>query len=293
MSDRNQRIKRVALRLIGHPLVVAPAAVGMGAVILSLLGGIGGGILTFAGIVAILSALGVSLYRFLFKRDAVIQAFIEEEAQQRQLELDKLEIKRHTLEQEKQRDLERLRNRLTQDDDTRDEELFERLCRINSGFSAREVWYSALSPIVQDRVRETFQNLFDDAIARLTSSVDLRDQSSRLQSTALEPLREARETLLKNVEEIVEHMGNVLGGIQALGIRSIADQALSHGDAKEQMRALDAILIGAQTAHESFSPAAKERKQEALRQRIRTARDAERSALESETTSSGEEKERA
>lgn len=273
------RTKRLALRIIGHPGVVAPA-VGAGIVAATaMVVAPPWIILGAAGLCAI--SIGVGAYRALFRTNKIAEDIALEEQHQREAEIETLEAERDAQARAKERDLDVLRRRLAEDSDHRDEQMLDRLREINGRFGEDHAWYKALNPVVRERVRETFHTLFEDAIARLRSSVELRDQATSLESAALAPLKEAREQLLTEVSEVVEQMANVLGGIQALGIRAIADKALSHGDAKAQMTELEMILTGAQAAHERVSAPARDRRHEAFRQRLR-AREAEQSGLEPE-----------
>lgn len=288
MSDKQpSRAKRLALRIIGHPGVVLPS-VGAGvAVAASILVASPWLILAAAGCGAI--ALGAGAYQMLFRMENVADEIAAEEQQKREEELEIFQKEKEAQAYFKKRDLDALRDLLAEDKDHRDEKLLDRLREINGRFGEEHSWYKALNPVVRERVRETFQNLFEDAIARLRSSVELRDQSDTLESAALAPLKEAREQLLTEVSDVVEQMASVLGGIQALGIRAIADKALSHGNAKTQMAELEAILTGAQAAHERVSAPARDRRHEAFRQRLRAGREAELSGLEPETAQGEEE----
>ncbi len=284
------RTKRLALRIFGHPGVVAPA-VGAGIVAATAMVVASPWIiLGAAGLGAI--SIGVGAYRALFRTNKIAEDIALEEQRQREAEIEALEAEQDAQVRAKERELDILRRRLAEDSDHRDEQLLDRLREINGRFGEEHAWYKALNPVVRERVRDTFHTLFEDAIARLRSSVELRDQAASLESAALEPLRQAREQLLSEVGEFVEHMASVLGGIQALGIRAIADKALSHGDGKAQMAELDAILTGAQAAHERMSAPARDRKHEAFRRRLRDARVAEQSGLEPETAE-GEDADRA
>lgn len=288
MSDKQpSRTKRLALRIIGHPGVVVPSAVAGVAVAASILVASPWLILAAAGCGAV--AVGVGAFQMLFRMGNVADEIAGEEQRKRDEELGAFQAEREAQAQATERDLDSLRERLAEDEDQRDEKLLDRLREINGRFGEEQSWYKALNSVVRERVRETFQNLFEDAIARLRSSVELRDQTSMLEFAALVPLKEAREQLLNEVTDVVGQMASVLGGIQALGIRAIADKALSHGDAKAQMTELEAILTGAQAAHERVSAPARDRKHEAFRQRLRADREAERSGLEPETAQGEEE----
>lgn len=281
MSEVKQpsRTKRLALRIFGHPSVVAPA-VGAGIVAATAMVVASPWIiLGAAGLGAV--SVGVGAYRAIFGMNKIAEDIALEEQHQRETKIKALEAERDAQAHAKERDLDVLRRRLAEDSDHRDEQLLDRLREINGRFREDHAWYKALNPIVRERVRETFHTLFEDAIARLRSSVELRDQVTSLESSALAPLKEAREQLLMEVTEVVEQMTRVLGGIQALGIKAIADKALSHGDARAQMAELETILIGAQAAHERVSEPARDRRHEAFRQRLR-AREAEQSDLEPE-----------
>lgn len=285
------RTKRLALRIFGHHGVVLPV--------------IGAGVAAAASMVAApawmlftsamlgATAIGVGTYRLLFRSGVIAEDIALEEQAEREAELARYAAEERDAQAQAAEDLLALRRRLALDDDERDEQLFDRLCQVNGGFSQDHGWYRALNAGVRERVRETFQVLFDDAIARLRSSVELRDQAASLESAALEPLREAREKLLAEVGQIVEQMAKVLAGIQSLGIRTIADQALSHGDARAQLIELETILDGAQAAHDHLSGPARDRRHEAFRQRLRTAQGAEESDPEPEAAEGADDAERA
>lgn len=288
MSDKQpSRAKRLALRIFGHSSVVVPTVVAGMTVAVSVVVTSPWLAVAAAGCGAI--AVGAGAFQMLFRMKNIADEIAAEEQRKREEEIETFQAEQDAQSQIKERDLDVLRERLAEDKDYRDEKLLDRLREINGRFGEEHSWYRALNTVVRERVRDTFQNLFEDAITRLRSSVELRDQTSTLESAALEPLKEAREQLLKEVTDVVEQMASVLGGIQALGIRAIADKALSHGDAKAQMAELEAILTGAQAAHERVSAPARDRRHESFRQRLRADREAERSGLEPETALGEEE----
>lgn len=208
MFDRNQRNKRVALRLFGHPIVVAPAAVGVGAVILSLIGGIGGGLLTFAGIVAILAALGVGLYRFLFKLKSISQETLDDI----QKEVERVYQNR----------MNEIYRKLSSDYDRRDEELFLQLRELDEAFRSNNEWKDDVDSQLVGEVLSRFNESKKSSLIMLERSFDVRQKAGRLRGEAREKLIEASTKLLDRVEEGIVELSHIYANVQTLGANRLS-----------------------------------------------------------------------
>ncbi|MFA4845912.1 MAG: hypothetical protein WC654_05115, partial [Patescibacteria group bacterium] len=182
MLDKKQRTQRIALRIIGHPLVVIPGGLGAGAILLSLIG-VGGGIGAFVGIILALIATGVLTWRFLFRLKQISQETLDDIQKE--------------IESERQERISKLRGKLSSDKDKRDERLLDELCEVEQAFKTDKSWMEQAGAGTVMQVLNRVGEVFETSLKLLERSFDLRQTANRLHG-------EARDQLLKTSDEILE-----------------------------------------------------------------------------------------
>lgn len=204
MQNENRIRKRVFLRLLGSPFVLAPLVLGSTACTAIWALGIKPAFGWFAVLAGFLGAAGAYLTRLIFDGGRTAQAVLadleREERQARQATLD---------------DLDR---RLTQaDNDPRPEVALRDLRELAQAFEefagrADEVHL----PVVVE-VRSRVRQLFDQSIRSLEQTLKLGDIGLRLKlPEARQPILEQREKIVADIQASVKQLGGTLAALQRL-----------------------------------------------------------------------------
>jgi hypothetical protein len=202
--NESQLRKKILLRLLGHPLVIAPSVLGVTACTaawaLSLPSGLG----WFAGLVGILGSAGAYLTRLIFDDGKTASAVMAEAEQQEQ--------------QAAQAALDDLDRRLVSaDNDPRPETALRdmrALVRAFDEFAGRADAVPA--PAVID-VRSRVQQLFEHSVRSLEQTLRLGDTAKQLaMAEARKPLLAQREKIIKDVQACTKQLGDTLAALQRL-----------------------------------------------------------------------------
>jgi len=202
--NESQVRKKIFLRLLGHPLVIAPSVLGATAFTavwaLSLPSGLG----LFAGLAGILGSAGVYLTRLILDNGRTARAVLDEEELGEQ--------------QAAQASLDDLDRRLVEaDDDPRPETALRdlrALVRAVDDFANRTDGLNA--PGVID-VRSRVQQIFDSSIRSLEQTLQLGDTAKKLaMAEARKPLLAQREKIIKDIQACARQLGGTLAALQTL-----------------------------------------------------------------------------
>jgi hypothetical protein len=202
--NESQVRKKIFLRLLGHPLVIAPSLLGATAFTaiwaLSLPSGLG----LFAGLAGILGSAGVYLTRLILDDGKTARAVLTEE------ELGEQQAAQAALD-----DLDR---RLVEaDNDPRPETALRdlrALVRAVDEFANRTNALNA--PAVID-VRSRVQQIFESSVRALEQTLQLGDTAKKLgMAEARKPLLAQREKIIKDIQACARQLGDTLAALQTL-----------------------------------------------------------------------------
>jgi len=213
--NENQVRKKILLRLIGHPLVIAPSVLGVSACTtiwaLSLPTGLG----LFAGLAGVLGSAGVYLTRIILDNGKTASAVLAEEEQQEQ--------------QAAQAVLDDLDRRLVEaDDDARPETALRDMRALVHAFDEFAGQAEAIPSAAIIDVRSRVQQLFEQSIRSLEQTLRLGATAKKLDmAEARKPLLTQRERIIKDVQACVKQLGGTLATLQQLGTGSQSTGELS------------------------------------------------------------------
>ena len=202
--NEGQIRRKIFLRLLGHPLVIAPSVLGATAFTavwaLSLPLGLG----LFAGVAGVLGSAGVYLTRLILDNGKTAGSVIAE--MQRQDE------------QSVQAKLDDLDRRLVEaDNDPRPETALRdlrALVRAVDEFAGRTDALNA--PAIID-VRSRVQQIFDSSVRSLEQTLQLGDTAKLLAlPEARKPLLAQRERIIKDIQACAKQLGSTLAALQTL-----------------------------------------------------------------------------
>jgi ElaB/YqjD/DUF883 family membrane-anchored ribosome-binding protein len=205
MPDESQIRKKVLLRTLGSPLVLAPFVLGMTALTAVWATGLRAGLAVFAGLAGLLGAVGIFVTRLVFKGETLARNVTEEMARQD--------------EESAQQALDQLDQALSvADEDPRPEAALRDLRALLKAFE--EVESSAnrvhLPTVVEIRAR--VNELFRQCVQSLGQTNRLWQTAKKLSSPAArKPLLAQREKIIAEVETTVKQLSHTLVGVQGLG----------------------------------------------------------------------------
>jgi len=202
--NENQVRKKILLRLIGHPLVIAPSVLGVSACTaiwaLSLPTGLG----LFAGLAGVLGSAGVYLTRIILDDGKTAGAVLAEQEQQE--------------EQAAQAVLDDLDRRLAAEDaDARPEVALRDMRALVRAFDEFASQVDGVPSAAIIDVRSRVQQLFDHSVRSLEQTLRLGDTAKKLDmAEARKPLLTQREKIIKDVQACVKQLGDTLAALQQL-----------------------------------------------------------------------------
>lgn len=211
--DENQVRKKVLLRTLGHPLVLAPFLAGMTAMTMAISFTNEATFGVFSGIAGALGSAGVFLTRMIFKGEATARQVTEElagsETQQRQLALDELD---HSLTNE--------------DDDSRPEVALRDLRAFVNAFDKLDEHIPSAHTLTMVEIRMKVQELFEHCVKSLRQTSRLWQTAQQLNSPdARQPLLAQRESIISDVQVTLRQLSHTLVGLQTL---DSANQTTNH-----------------------------------------------------------------
>jgi len=204
MVDEKQVRRKVILRTLGHPLVLAPFMAGMTAMIalLTLTQMVALGV--FSGLAGVLGMAGAYVTRMIFRGDETAREITDE--------LAGLEVHRH------QRALDELDQALAAEDkDSRPEVALRDLRALVAAFDKldEEASGAHIHSVVEIRMR--VQELFTYCVKSLHQTRRLWQTAQQLQSPeARGPLLAQRENIISDVQATLRQVSNTLVGLQTL-----------------------------------------------------------------------------
>ncbi len=205
MFDRSEFKRRYLLRLLGSPLIVGPAVLGMSVLTVAWAFSMRMSLAAFAALACFLGSAGAFLTRILLGSPKVSRAVIEdmqkEAARAREKRLD---------------DLDR---RLLEDGDPRNETLLRDLRALAKSFGETSGPAGAGSGVFRStlEIAAGVEELFNQSVMSLERTLDLwRAARAMATEEARKPLLEQRERILREVGESVAQLGRILAGIQGL-----------------------------------------------------------------------------
>jgi hypothetical protein len=213
--NEGQIRRKVFLRLLGHPLVIAPSILGATALTavwaLSLPTGLG----LFAGLAGVLGSAGVYLTRLILDNGKTAGSVIAEMQQQDQRSV--------------QARLDDLDRRLVEaDNDPRPETALRdmrALVRAVDDFANRTDAVNA--PAVID-VRSRVQQIFDSSVRSLEQTLQLGDTAKQLAlPEARKPLLAQREKIIKDLQACAQQLGDTLATLQTLDTGTQSNRELT------------------------------------------------------------------
>ena len=213
--NEGQIRRRIFLRLLGHPLVIAPSVLGATAWTaiwaLSLPSGLG----LFAGLAGILGSAGVYLTRLILDdgktaRDVLADEQVGEQ-QAAQAALDDLD-----------------RRLVAADDDPRPETALRDMRALLRAFDEFAGKTDSLNAPAVIEVRSRVQQIFDQTIRSLEQTLRLGDTAKQLSMPAArKPLLQQREKIIADVEACTKQIGGTLAALQRLDSGDRSNHELS------------------------------------------------------------------
>jgi hypothetical protein len=233
-APKDDKRKRIALRLLGHPSVVWPGVGALGSMLLWGLLGVGGALMAFAGLVLGLVAAGAVSYRFLFKLEDISEEILES-------------IKAEG-EAEHNARMQARRARLASDVDLRDEAIFDELRELERAFKEDKSWTENVSPAMVVQVLRRFEDSRESCLQILDRAFDLRATAGRLRGEARQELMRANDELLEQVREAIDGLSKIYAGVQKLSIKRMTGKSAAEAELKENVDELNQLLDVAETA---------------------------------------------
>jgi len=213
--NEGQIRRRIFLRLLGHPLVIAPSVLGATAWTaiwaLSLPSGLG----LFAGLAGILGSAGVYLTRLILDDGKTARAVLadEELGEQRaaQAVLDDLD-----------------RRLVAADSDPRPETALRDMRALLRAFDEFAGKTDSLNAPAVIEVRSRVQQIFNQTVRSLEQTLRLGDTAKQLSMAAARtPLLQQRENIIADVEACTKQLGDTVAALQTLGSSARSNNELS------------------------------------------------------------------
>jgi len=213
--NEGQIRRRIFLRLLGHPLVIAPSVLGATAWTaiwaLSLPSGLG----LFAGLAGILGSAGVYLTRLILDDGKTARDVIADE------ELGEQKAAQAALD-----DLDR--RLVAADDDPRPETALRDMRALLRAFDEFAGKTDSLNAPAVIEVRSRVQQIFDQTIRSLEQTLRLGDTAKQLSMPAArKPLLQQREKIIADVEACTKQIGGTLAALQRLDSGDPSNHELS------------------------------------------------------------------
>jgi hypothetical protein len=215
MVNERELKRRVLLRLLGHPVVLAPMLIGLSAStmvwVLSAKPGLG----WFAALAGLLLSAGAYVTRALLDEGQTARAVLAEMEQQRQAAWQSV--------------LDDLDQRLVKsDDDPRPERALRDLRALLQAFegAADQAPPEQLPALID--VRSQVRQLFDSSVHSLEQTIKLYDTARRIQLVeARTPLLQQRENIIKDIQGGIKQLGDTLAALQRLALAGPGGQDLT------------------------------------------------------------------
>ena len=213
--NEGQIRRRIFLRLLGHPLVIAPSVLGATAWTaiwaLSLPSGLG----LFAGLAGILGSAGVYLTRLILDDGKTARDVLadEELGEQRaaQAVLDDLD-----------------RRLVAADSDPRPETALRDMRALLRAFDEFAGKTDSLNAPAVIEVRSPVQQIFNQTVRSLEQTLRLGDTAKQLSMAAARtPLLQQRENIIADVEACTKQLGDTVAALQTLGSSARSNNELS------------------------------------------------------------------
>lgn len=203
--NEGQIRRKVFLRLLGHPVVIAPFVVGVSACTALWAFNWPAGLGWFATAAGALASAGAYLTRLILDDGKIARAVVTEMEQRDQQAI--------------QRALDELDRRLsTADDDPRPEIALRDLRALVRAFdSFTDKTDDLHAPAVID-VRSRVRQIFDSSVRSLEQTLQLGDTAKILHlAEARKPLLEQREKIIADIQAGIRQLGDTLAALQRLG----------------------------------------------------------------------------
>jgi hypothetical protein len=222
--DRSAYRKRVLLGLLTRPISLFPAVVGASALLAAWATGDWSGWLPFLGVAGMLIGVGNFLSSAFTGGGTVAERVVRSI--------------RTEAEQDRERALDDLERRLTEDGDPRTEQSLRDLRRLARTFGDSRGWVSALNAGTGFDILSDVNRMFEASVRYLEKTLGLWHTAQSLEHpTARRALLAQRENLVEEVQRSLEHLGAVLGQLEVLrsgmdrdsdlrGLRAELDQNL-------------------------------------------------------------------
>jgi hypothetical protein len=208
MLKPNTVRRRVLLRLLGSPVVLAPFVAGMTALTAMWATGSRLTLGLFAGLAGLLTAAGTFLTRLILDDGATARAVLreldEEDRRARQSALDNLD-----------------RQLVQADKDPRPETALRDLRALVNAFDEVAAQPDSVNLHAIIEVRSKVQELFEQSVRSIELTLKLGATANRLQTPAArEPILVQREKIIADVEAGIRQLGGTLAALQGLGAGS-------------------------------------------------------------------------
>lgn len=205
MLDESKLKRRVALKLLGSPLTLLPAMLGMTALTATWAMNWNIGIGLFAGLTGALLAAGGFLTRLVLNGDRVAGQVAEELTREEQLA--------------QERALDDLDRLLTSaDSDPRPETSLRDMRTLLKTFEQSGAGSNPLNARSWFDIQSMARRLFDQCVHSLRQTAELWQTAQRLSTPAARaPILEQRETLIADVQASIKQLSDTLVALQTLG----------------------------------------------------------------------------
>jgi hypothetical protein len=204
MPDANTIRKRVLLRLLGSPWVVAPFLAGMTALTAVWALGLRAGLALFAGLAGVLAAAGSFLTQLVLRGESVARQVVDESAQSEEAQA------RRALD-----DLDRVL--VEEDKDSRPEAALRDLRALLAAYAEAETAASRVHLPTLVEIRSRVNQLFEQCVQSIRQTSRLRQTARQLHSPAArQPLLDQREKIIVEVQATIRQISDTLVGVQNL-----------------------------------------------------------------------------
>jgi len=200
-SKRNRLRRKVLLGYLSQLDTVLPALVGATALMGKVFFGFRSGIALFAGLTCLLLAGGAFLTRIILGS--------------KKIEKNALEEIHREVREARERALDDLAERLTQDEDPRTERLLQDLRVLMDVFREGQLWSTGMNAKSSIDILMRVDDLFKACERSLEKTLDLWSTAQKIATeSARRPIRERRERIVEDISASIEHLGRILADIQ-------------------------------------------------------------------------------
>ncbi len=201
--DRTTFRRKMLMRLFASPWTLVPALAGITDLLALWTFDLNSGPAMFAGVAAILAAVGVTATRFFVSKEDLGKKVVHELEAEAQAE--------------RERALDDLDRRLAADGDPRTEWSLRDLRALTKAFDSSRDWSAGVDSFTAMGINSRVEELFGSCVKSLEKTLQLWNTARTMATRdAQQPILQQRERIIADVGESIKQLGKILAGIQSV-----------------------------------------------------------------------------